>query len=342
MRAARRLGVAALVVLAMVRPGVAQPPSPTPVAAPTPEPTPPPTSAAETHDDIDVTTNLAPSPATVGDRVAYTVVITSPASIAVAAPVLTGVEESFEVAEPFVLLSEEVLADRVARTYRASLAPFEIGVRLVPAGEILARQGDSERVIPLPTIGVVVRSVLPAGTPPPLRGAKGVFALPNWLPPWLWPVLAALAVAGCIAWVLSRRRRGPAVSVAPPPLPYDEWARRELASLISGPLAESGRHKEFYVRLSEIVRTYLGEHHRFEAMEMTSDELKRTLKEKGISAEVRGLLWPLLDLTDLAKFARYEPPIADRDDAVSRATKLFARPRRDLVTAAEAVVGRSA
>ena len=343
MSAKGRLGLAALVWVALVRPSLGQAlvqGATTPAA--TPEPTPPPTSVVERHGEIQVATSVSPSPVTVGDRVAYTVVIDAPGAYAVSAPELTATADAFEVAAPFALVGESVLSDRVVRTYLASLAPFETGVRMTPAGEVLVRHADTEQTIPLPAIGVVVRSVLPPGTPPPLRGAKGVFGLPNWLPSWLLLVLAGVVVAAAVAWILARRGRPPPLAAAPPPLPYDESARRELEGLVNGPFAAPGRHKEFFVRFSEIVRTYLGEHHRFDAMEMTSDELKRTLKEKGIGTEDRGLSWPLFDLSDLTKFARYVPSSADRDDAVARARKLFARPRRELAVGPPAALRRTA
>src|SRR5262249_46378554 len=86
--------------------------------------------------------------------------------------------------------------------------------------------------------------------------------------------------------------------------PLDVRTLGALDALRSEDLPSEGRFREFYFRLSEILRAYLGERYRFEALECTSSELLaslRRLSTPGLSiAEVSRFV----DESDLVKFAK--------------------------------------
>ena len=87
----------------------------------------------------------------------------------------------------------------------------------------------------------------------------------------VWGVLGALA-AGLALWALVRalRRRRAAVPPPAPPLALEVRTHQALSALQAERLPEQGRGREFYFRLSEILRGYLGERYAFEALECLS------------------------------------------------------------------------
>lgn len=121
-------------------------------------------------------------------------------------------------------------------------------------------------------------------------------------------VLAALGWA-FLRWRAAKRRAQPAAPVAPAK-PLRERTLALLDALRAEDLPAQGKVREFYFRLSEIVRGYLGERYGFEALESTSTELLEAL---------RGLHTPGLSMDDVRRFtedadiARYARAALDPD-----------------------------
>mgnify|MGYP001181648062 CR=1 FL=1 len=82
--------------------------------------------------------------------------------------------------------------------------------------------------------------------------------------------------------------------------------------------------KDYYFRLSEIVRGYLERRFGINGLEMTSDEIRRWLHSNTFTAEIRLSIDDFLGETDLVKFADFSP-----DDA---ATETVTRLARGLIT----------
>jgi hypothetical protein len=116
-------------------------------------------------------------------------------------------------------------------------------------------------------------------------------------------VLAAAALAVVAYRLLKKYRERPRVAVEPP-APLGVRTRRALKALESEDLPAQGKVKDFYFRLSEILRGYLGERYGFDALECTSSELVaklRRMKTPGLPED--GLL-RFVSESDLVKYAR--------------------------------------
>jgi len=102
-----------------------------------------------------------------------------------------------------------------------------------------------------------------------------------------------------------------------------ELALEALAKLHAARLLDAGRHEEFYVRLSAIVRTYLEARFRLRAPEMTTEEfLQAAQRDPQLTPPQRSLLGTFLAEADLVKFARYVPAADDAERAY-RAAREF-------------------
>jgi LPXTG-motif cell wall-anchored protein len=159
-----------------------------------------------------------------------------------------------------------------------------------------------------------------------IRGIKGVIGPTAWSP-WWWLVMGLLlAGAGYLLW---RKRKqvleGPP---PPPPVPPDVVALEKLQALKQTDWLVSGKTKEFYSAISDIVRAYLEGQFRVPALERTTSELMRDLRKKSdIPAELQAELRELLDSSDLVKFAKFRPDAAEGAQALQEAVKFVEQTR---------------
>ncbi len=130
-------------------------------------------------------------------------------------------------------------------------------------------------------------------------------------------ILALAAIAGLII-ILRRRACRP-----PPPILPEVWALRELADLERADLPGSGRIRDYYYRLTEIVRSYIERKFGLAAPEMTTEEFLATLpRERPTLPYDTDALRAFLEACDLVKYAALEPR-RDDADAVLRTARAF-------------------
>jgi hypothetical protein len=148
---------------------------------------------------------------------------------------------------------------------------------------------------------------------------------------WVFLILAVLTGLGLLAyavrWWRRRPKRGPVVPLTPP-VPADEVALNGLRDLEAEGLPALGRFKEFHLRLSELLRTYLGNRFENNALDMTSAELLDDLARRpteGLS--LADLAW-LTGQGDLAKFAKAQPSADDCKQALGMARQMVLKTRR--------------
>ncbi|THH37930.1 hypothetical protein [Neolewinella litorea] len=124
-----------------------------------------------------------------------------------------------------------------------------------------------------------------------------------------WWVFALLGVVGLYYAATAYRRRQPTVAPAPPPPPPPhELALAALDELEQERLWQRGYTDRYYVELTRILRTYLGDRFGVPALEMTTRQIVAALdRREGLDPERAGELSELLQLSDLVKFAKATP-----------------------------------
>ncbi len=193
-------------------------------------------------------------------------------------------------------------------------------------------------------LAVTVRSVLTdqdsPGQPRDITAVRTPAPLP--LDARLWAALALAAVALLVlAWFLVRRWRA-RVRRPPPPLPPEVWAEQALAGLVARVYFDSGRVREYYYALNEIVRIYIERRFDVAAPEMTTEEFLRTLerRERALPFDGRELA-PFLEACDLVKYAAYAPRCEDAERAAETAVR-FVRTTSAAWAAQQATTGAPA
>lgn len=147
----------------------------------------------------------------------------------------------------------------------------------------------------------------------PIRKAEFVWTDFLWI---LWLVLGVallLALIGFIVYLIVKKKKKGYIFKPPVVLPAHVRAVNELDKLKSEKIWLQGREKEFYSRLTDILRRYIYEREGINAMEMTSGEILNSVRQISEVDSVCENLKQILTTADLVKFAKYKP-YADEND----------------------------
>jgi len=115
------------------------------------------------------------------------------------------------------------------------------------------------------------------------------------------------------------KKEGTIIRKKPEPTPY-EVAMRDLRELKTKNLWEQGMEKEYFTRLTDILRTYLDRRFGINAMEMTSREIINRLYDSDVK-DKRDYVRQILNVADFVKFAKVRPLPADNIAAYDNAVR---------------------
>ncbi len=125
---------------------------------------------------------------------------------------------------------------------------------------------------------------------------------------WGWILLGLLLIAGAIAayFILTKRVK---ITLTPPqkPIPPYQFAMESLSKLREEKLCEKGQEKEYYTRLTDILRIYLERRFGINAMEMTSSQIIATLNDNEQTKQPNRYMKQILEIADFVKFAKVRP-----------------------------------
>jgi hypothetical protein len=215
---------------------------------------------------------------------------------------------------------------RVRETVQATVASFEVGPQVLP-GPMIRVGGHDSLSLRMPSVTVVVQSVLrPEDRQKDIRDIKAPVPWSRPLPAWAWVALIAAGALGLVAlvvWLVRRwlRRR----READLRLPAHVRALRDLELLARSDLLRTGRVKDYHVRLTEVLRRYLGERCGFAALDLTTGELLERLHQ-ALPAE-QDELRRILEASDLVKFARVTPGPGVPESLLEAAVQVVERTR---------------
>ena len=128
-------------------------------------------------------------------------------------------------------------------------------------------------------------------------------------------LVAALIIALVIYLLLFKRGKGLLAALRGPADPPHVTAIKELEKLHTQKLWQSGKSKQYYTGLTEILRAYLVGRYHFQAMEMTSAEILACIRELAVEERSAARLKRLLEIADFVKFAKLEPDPEQNEEA---------------------------
>lgn len=140
----------------------------------------------------------------------------------------------------------------------------------------------------------------------------------NW--PWVvFPLLAAILVAGMIYYIKKRPKKQVVVKPAGPAKPAHVIALDKLYALRDQKLWQQEQTKLYHSELSDVVREYIERRYQVNASEQTTDEILSSLRYRDIAEENRNQLRQILILADLVKFAKERPLPSDNEESMNNA-----------------------
>lgn len=156
-----------------------------------------------------------------------------------------------------------------------------------------------------------------------IRDIKNV----EWIMPTLRdfiPFIIALAIMGLVVFLIlrfwpgakKRSSKNPVVVSEPPHI----VALRELDKLKAQKLWQQKQTKEYYSRLTAIIRTYIEHQFGLKALEQTSGEIINDIQRLGLESKLNSNeLKKLLSLADLVKFAKGDAQPEENIEHLERA-----------------------
>jgi len=155
--------------------------------------------------------------------------------------------------------------------------------------------------------------------------------------PWVLVGLGVLIIVAGLAYYFRQRKRNkPVFKVVRPEEPAHVTALRELDKLQEEKLWQKNEFKQYYSRLTGIIRIYLEKRYQIPAMEETSYEILEDWKNhKGAVPDLYDNLRQLLNLADLVKFAKEKPLPSDNEVNLDNAYEFVRVTKPDLQLAAE-------
>lgn len=133
--------------------------------------------------------------------------------------------------------------------------------------------------------------------------------------------LLALIILVVFLYYKFRKKHDQKPSRPKPKEPAHIWAQRQLHILQEQRLWQKGDIKTYYSKLSEILRLYLEYSYDYYAIEATTEEIKEKLPILDIDAVSAKDLIAVLQLADLAKFAKMNPTPEQNETALAKAKK---------------------
>lgn len=205
------------------------------------------------------------------------------------------------------------------------LTIFDSGVYIIPGLEFGFIAGTDTSFLLSDNFSVQVSSI-PVDTTKPIKDIKPILDYPISLMDYLWYfVIGLLAIAiFFVIYYLIKKWKPSVKEVLPydPKIPAHVQALKDLNELERQKLWQKGYVKEYYIRISDILRLYLERRFMFPAMESTTSEILEYFTQLISSAEITKQLKSVLELSDLVKFAKVIPTSEDNTNMLDAARNI--------------------
>ena len=193
---------------------------------------------------------------------------------------------------------------------RLVITSFDTGYIILPPLNFMFNNDSSQVLSTEPHLIYV--SDIPVEMEADIKDIKEPYDVPfNWRK-WLkWGLIILLILAIIVGAILlwKRKAQKPTSTLArpKPKRPAHELALEKLEELRQKKLWQNDQTKQFYIELSDIIREYIEFQFDILALEMTTDETISALKLTGMDDSKTVPLKHMLQMADLAKFAKYTP-----------------------------------
>jgi hypothetical protein len=197
-------------------------------------------------------------------------------------------------------------------TFKAKLSAFQLGKLKTPAFSLEVTDPAGVVQVPVGPTDVEIVSTLPADAKDTGANLYDVRP-PEMVAVRTWRVLyalAALLAAGILGWLgyrLYQNWKTKKVLEVAPPKPLHTRTIEALDALAKENLPAQARGREFFFRLSEILRGYLGDLYLFNALESTTPELLEELRSRYTPGLEMEAMTAFANHSDFVRYAKTTP-----------------------------------
>jgi len=209
------------------------------------------------------------------------------------------------------------------------LCAYEIGRQMVPPLKIKYKDSSGEETVATNEVAVEVKGVLKEGeVASDIKDIRPPLDVPTnfkRLILWLSAGIATLLISGAVFWLLWKRKgaqKTPEMKL-PPRAPH-EVAYELLDKLANEGLIAKGLVKEYYYRLTDIMRHYIEGRFGLLAPERTTEEfLAEMAHANTLDKSHKVLIQEFLNHCDMVKYAKYGPSLLEIEETYSVARRLI-------------------
>lgn len=277
---------------------------------------------AENETLIRVKAEVDKSIITIGDRIIYSLTIDHDRRIKIEQPGPGANLGQFEIKDykiHDILQRDDILTQK----FEYQISVFDTGKFVIPPFPVAFFESDTSRnfqIIQSEPIKIFVESVLTAEDKE-LRDIKPPWEIPLNISRWIWfGIISLIIILGTLfgIYFFRKRKKGEPLFQREKIRPAHEIAYEELVGIktIWQKMLEAGEAKALFTKISEISRSYLENRFFFKALEETTFEISESLNEMEIETSLQEQILNVLALSDMAKFAKYNPEIKETEDVI--------------------------
>jgi hypothetical protein len=256
----------------------------------------------------------------IGDQIRYIITVDQPVDMQLTLPEFTDT----------LITNIEILSGPLTDTVRISgvlrikkeylVTSFDSGLYQIPPvfAELRNEQGLKRFYSDYAYLRVSRTEIAPADSTARIYDIIAPYRAPltaGELLPWILIVILAAAVVYYLIRLYKKLRKNkvePGVIVIPDPAHV--IAFRDLENLRDEKLWQKGEIKQYYSRLTEILRQYLENRFRVYSLELTTSETLEALVISGFSKDANyRILSKVLSGADMVKFAKYNPEPSENE-----------------------------
>lgn len=211
-------------------------------------------------------------------------------------------------------LEEEMSSGQKTLSQEIWVTSFDTGYSFIPSLNL--QVGD--QILESQAIGILVSI-------PEVEEAGDYYDIKEPIdPPLNWPLILGmaallLALAVLVFWVVRRLQKRRHREILPPEhavSPY-EWARLQIEQLREEQLWQQGKVKEYYSRVTDIMRRYIERQMGHPAMESTAYEVVEIIRSLKPSTQLMEQCEKLMEMSIGVKYAKQTPTEADHRQALA-------------------------
>jgi hypothetical protein len=216
-----------------------------------------------------------------------------------------------------------------------TLTGFDSGHWKIPAFDfkIVSRDTAAQNTNLRTDSLLILVNTVSVDTTKPFKPIKQIRSVPfNILAYWPY-ILGAVILLAILAYFIFFRKKKPSEKpkkIIPQEPPYEQ-AIKNLHTLEKEKLWQNNRVKDYYTRLTDILRVYIERQFEINAMEQTSDELLQNIKPITKLNQQQDNLKYILQTADLAKFAKLQPSAEEHETSIKKAYEIveWTKPRQE-------------